>query len=168
MGGKVDASPYRPRAFPVRGPEHKSPSLAETPLLKTDAVLIVRLGQPQHLAHETISREEARALKKAGTGYFTDSGRVIHLIGELAQADIEEIISYAAHELSSNASLSQSDMLANVGLAKRERSTLTAGAVKRAQAKVKAWMSEDTQDKKNPLVRGNWVNLSTIEVTATA
>ena len=132
---------------------------------KTDLVLIVRQGQPQTLAHQTISREEARALKKAGQGYFADSGRVLILMGKLAEAEIEEIISYAAHELASSATLSDADVLANVGLSKPGHSELREGAIKRAQAKVKAWMSKETEDQRSPLPRGSWINPDAIQVS---
>ena len=123
---------------------------------KKDFVLIVREGQPQELASETITREEARALRKAGRGYFTDSGRAFHIVGQLAQAQFEEIISYAAHELAAGTSLSDADMLANVGLAKRARTGLTPGAMKRAQQKVRHWLSPLTADARAPLPRGSW------------
>ena len=134
-------------------------------MLKTeDLVVLVREGQPQQCATETISRAEARALKKAGHGYFTDSGRVMHLMGKLARAEYEEIISYAAHELASSATLSETDMLANVGLAKRPNTFLRSGTVKRAQAKVRAWMSPDTADRRAPLPRGSWINPEALQI----
>ena len=39
---------------------------------------------------------------------------------------------------------------------------------RRAQGKIKAWMSKATSDERAPLPRGKWVSLSTIEVSATA
>lgn len=71
----------------------------------------------------------------------------------------EELMA-ASHEAACNTAITCAEAEANVGIAE------TQGAVLRAQAKIKAWMSPRTSDERAPLPRGKWVNLSAIEVTA--
>jgi hypothetical protein len=70
----------------------------------------------------------------------------------------EEMLVSASHETSVNASITEREMEANVGIAE------TKGAVLRAQAKIKAWMSKDTDDTRSPLPRGSWINPQNIQV----
>jgi hypothetical protein len=74
--------------------------------------------------------------------------------------DSESLVA-ASHETSVSSSITEREMEANVGIAE------TKGAMLRAQAKIKAWMSPATSDERAPLPRGKWVNLQGIQVTAT-
>ena len=121
------------------------PRLASMPLSATS---------PNLTSYELIPRNgEAEMLTKA---------RSVDLQHNSALAALEqgkEALMSAAHETSVNASITEREMEANVGIAE------TKGAVLRAQAKIKAWMSKDTDDTRSPLPRGSWINPQSILVT---
>jgi len=78
--------------------------------------------------------------------------------GSKAGADFFPELVKASHEAASNTAITCSEMQANVGIGSE-------GAVKRAQYKVKAWMSHATSDQRSPLPRGKWADFSGIQVS---
>lgn len=123
-----------------------------------------KIGIDQPLCHK--SKSYVDELIRSGEAYMLPPGVFRRPAARLyPPRSIEqgnETLMAAAHETSVKAALTATETQANVGIAE------TAGAVLRAQAKVKAWMSPDTKDERSPLPRGSWANVAAIQVTATA
>lgn len=103
--------------------------------------LILR-GEAEMLPQGTFRRPAARLCPPKGS----------------VNEQFETLVS-AAHEAACNSAISNTEMEANVGIAE------THGAMLRAQAKIKAWISPVTADEKAPLPRGKWYDSRQIAAT---
>lgn len=118
---------------------------------KSDLVPAFYLNQDEMVEKpcRIMTREEARAAKKADEGWFISNGKYFRLRNRVP---LEQQKEQTVNGINSCAGISRSEMQANVGIAKSR------GAIIRAQEKVKAYPL--VYDKLAVTARGRWVDQS--------